>query len=73
MNKPRLIKQKDERGTDCYVVIETDEMSNWLHPQTDERKDRIKSIMTTVRERVKMLRWDADPFREPQVVKRNRP
>jgi hypothetical protein len=41
------------------VIITTPEMDNWLHPQTPERKERIKSRMKAATERyakLKMIR-----------------
>jgi hypothetical protein len=44
------------RDGSITIVQETDEMANWLHPQNEERKKRIRERMDGVKERFKEMR-----------------
>lgn len=48
----------DDEKKKPIVVKETDEMINWMHPQTEERKQRIRDRMMEVIERFKKRRSD---------------
>lgn len=45
---------KDDKKNKIKVIIirETPEMANWMHPQTEERKERIRKEVEAAKERV---------------------
>jgi hypothetical protein len=54
------------RSEETNIIQTTDEMDNWLHPQTSERKQRIKDRTAAVTERLRnMKKEEVGIFRLP--------
>lgn len=46
----------DKKKIRVISIRETPEMANWMHPQTEERKERIRKEVEAAKERVSKRR-----------------
>ena len=44
--------ENEDKKKRLITIHETPEMANWMHPQTEERKERIRKEVEAAKERV---------------------